>query len=451
MTDVFGWPVVDQFLGRVDDLALLERWWDSPSKEPINLYGRRRVGKSWLVRRFAHGKPACLLVASTSSQGAQLRGFAERLEPLLGFRADITDVAALFRVLLRAARQSKLLVVVDEFPWLLPGTEKGDAQILSSVGAVLEDERDASQLKLILCGSRIGPMGAMLGERRPLHGRLQPVQLRPMAFEQASLFMPSLSLLERFERFAITGGMPRYLAELSSGDVRTTVSARVLDRDGPLFDEARAVLEPQLRDSRNYFAIASALASGDKEQAEIIAATSLSASVVSKYLQTLAGLGIVSRATPIGASPDSRAGRWRLEDPFFRFWFRFVFPYQDDLESGLQAGDLFDTDVAPNLADHVAPQFEHWCRHWTRNSYGTAVSTVGSWWGNALNELRRRGQRTTEQVDIVAMSRNRVTLVGATSPGAPPRPTPTCSPNSRPTRSQRCSRQACGSPRTTPR
>src|SRR5664279_2939488 len=244
MSDVvFAWPMVDEFLDRDSELAGLQRWWASAERMPINLYGRRRVGKSWLLRRFAHGKVAVLLVAHRLSAGAQLSGFAARLEPVLGVRPDLPDVPSLIRVLYRAARDRTILAVIDEFPWLLPGTESGDAQVLSQIQAVIEEERDDSRIKLVLCGSQVGQMEALLAERNPLHGRLIPVQLRPLSYPQAALFMPHLAPLERFERFAITGGMPRYLAELGHGPLRDTISDRVLDRDGPLWDEARTVLE----------------------------------------------------------------------------------------------------------------------------------------------------------------------------------------------------------------
>lgn len=412
MITSFDWARAQDFLNRDAELARLEDWWASSERMPVNLYGRRRVGKSWLFRRFAHGKPAVLLVAHRLSSGAQLAGFAQRLEPVLGVRPDLPDVPTLFRVLYRAAREEKLLVVIDEFPWLLPGTEADDEAMLSSIQAVMENERDDSALKLILCGSQIGQMESVMSERSPLHGRLQPLLLRPMRYEHARLFLAHLPPAERFERFAIAGGMPRYLAELSAGSARDTVTARVLDRDGPLWDEPRTVLEQQLRDSRSYFAIVAALATGEKEQGEIVSQSRLSSGSVSKYLQVLAGLRIVRRHVPIGAGPDTRHGRWKLEDPFFRFWFRYVFPYQDELESGLAATDLFDAEVGPTLADHVAPVFEDWCREWTRQQYGSLATKVEAWWGPSLNEFRRTGARSTEEVDIVGTSRGVVRLVG---------------------------------------
>lgn len=410
--EAFHWGLTDSFFDRRDELSVLEEWWSSEDRMPINLYGRRRVGKSWLFRRFAHGKPSVLLVAQRLPAGSQLGKFGEQLEPLLGVRPDLPDVASLIRVLFRAGRDAKLLAVIDELPWLLPGTAAGDQEILSSIQAVFEEERDESQLKLLLCGSLVGQMEALQAERSPLHGRLRPLQLRPLPYPQATEFLAGLDPVSSFERYAIAGGMPRYLADLAGPDLKTTLCTKVLDRNGALWDEARTILEQELREPKVYFALLAQLASGDKDLGEITDRARLGTSQSSKYLSVLEDMRIVHRRLPVLAPPGARTGQWHLEDPFFRFWFRFVFPYQEDLESGLRAEDLFEGEVAPVLHEHVAPEFEAWCRSWVRSNLGDRASTVGAWWGPALDVLRRNKERTSEEIDIVGVGRKRVTVVG---------------------------------------
>lgn len=409
---IFEWPLADEFLDRAEELQRLEQWWASRERMPVNLHGRRRVGKSWLFRRFAHGKPAVLLVASRVYPGAQLSSFAARLEPLLGVRPDLPDMPTLFRVLFRAARKQKLLAVIDEFPWLLPTSGAGVEAELSAIQAVMEEERDDSQLKLVLCGSQVGQMEALQSERSPLHGRLVPLRLRRLPFREARLFLPELDPLAAFERFAVSGGMPRYLAALAGPSVKKAVCSAVLDRNSALYDEARTIVEQELREPKSYFAVLTQLADGDKEFNEIAQGSRLTAATVSKYLGTLADLKLVQRVLPAGAAPDSRQGHWRLQDPFIRFWFRYVFPFQDELESGLSATDLFDGVVAPTLNDHVAPVFEEWCRDYTRTTHGKQAQSVAAWWGMSTHALRRTGERSSEEIDVVGLSRGRVTVLG---------------------------------------
>lgn len=411
MSPIYEWPSVDEFLDREKELAALDEWWSDSDRTPVSLYGRRRCGKSWLFRRFSHGKPAVILVARRTAAGIQLDDFADRLEPVLGVRPSLSSLVDLFRVIYQASRDRKLLVVIDEFPYLLPTTERETDRELTAIASVMEEERDRSNLKLVLCGSLVSQMESLLAERGPLHGRLRPLQLQPVPFEEARLFLPDLAPMEQFERFAIAGGMPRYLSVLGEpGQLADVTCDRVLNPNAALWDEGKAVLEQELREPKTYFGILQALSSGDKDSAEIVNAVRLDAQRLSKYLRVLEQMRLVERRLPVGAEPTSRSGHWHLRDPFFRFWFRFVFPFQDDLESGLPARTLYDNEVAPTLNDHVGVEFEEYCRRWTRASQ--PVTRVGPWWGPALHKLRRDGSRFTEEIDVVGLVRGRATVIG---------------------------------------
>ncbi len=410
---LYEWPRVGEFIDRDTELARLEAWWAGDERMPINLYGRRRVGKSWLSRRFAHGKPAVLLVAERLAEGAQMARFADQLTPVLdGVVPDLPDVAALFRVLFRLARDGKSLAVIDEFPWLLGTTSTEAERTLSAVQAVMEEERDRARLKLVLCGSAVAQMEALQSEASPLHGRLVPLELRVLSYGRAKLFCPGDNVQEQFVRFAVAGGMPRYLAALSGGDLRARICDQMLCPDAPLWNEGRTIVGQELREPAVHFAVLEQLASGEKEIGELAAALRTSSGPLSKYLSVLANLRLVRKDLPFGASPGERGSHWALSDPFLRFWFRFVFPFQADLEAGLAPGDLFDREIAPDLADHVAPVFEDLCREHVRAHMGATATRVGRWWGHSLNRLRQSGERSTEEIDVVGTARNRVTLVG---------------------------------------
>lgn len=407
----FEWNLAGSFVNRSDELSRLEQWWGGSSKQPLALIGRRRVGKSWLFRRFAHGKPAVILVAEQLPAGTQLTRFADQLEPLLGVRPDLPDVPSLFRVVFRAARREKLLVVIDEFPWLLGTSWAETHRTLTAIQAVMEEERDRSRVRLIVCGSHVSSMESLFSEQNPMHGRLERFEVRPLSFGSALPFMPSLKPIEAFERYSVAGGMPLYLDRLAQGSIRHVVTSNILDRHGPLWNEGRAVLEQELREPRVYFGILEQLAGGDKELNAIANPLRMDGGAVAKYLTTLVDLRIVARKVPFGAPPNARTGHWRLDEPFLRFWFRFVFPFQSDLETGLAAGHLYDGEVVPAFAEHVSPVFEAWCRSWLRAHRGDVATRIGAWWGNALDGLRRTGERSTEEIDAVGTLRQRVSLV----------------------------------------
>ncbi|MGH8888542.1 MAG: ATP-binding protein [Acidothermaceae bacterium] len=409
--EAYDWSSVNEFLDREAELKALETWWSGPERTPMSLYGRRRTGKSWLFRRFAHGKPAIVLVARELAPGSQLEDFATKLESALGVRPVVSNLGELFRLLHRAAHDRKLLVIIDEFPYLLPRTKAGTARVLTELAAVIEEERDDSELKLVLCGSLVSEMESLMAERGPLHGRLRPLQLHPVDFSKARLFLPEHPPHDQFERYAIAGGMPRYLSALAGSQaLRTIVCREILSPNAALFNEGRVILEQELNEPKVYFALLESLATGDKDSGELASALRSDAQRTSKYLSVLTDMRLVERLLPAGAAATSRAGRWHLRDPFFRFWFRYVLPFQDDLESGTPTTTLYDTEIADTLAEHVGKEFEKFCQHWVRATQ--PVSRVAGWWGPALHSLRREGARSTEEIDIVATARGRVTLIG---------------------------------------
>ncbi len=407
----YTWSAADQFVGRVRELDRLEAWWRSAAAEPINLFGRRRVGKSWLFRRFAQGKPAVLLVAEQTTASQQLSKIAEQLEPTLGIRPDIRDIGGLFTILYQLARADRVLVVVDEFPYLLGNSPAQVTAALSSVQAVMEQYREASKVKLILCGSAVAQMEELQSERSPLHGRLQPFALKPLEFAEGRQFMPTLGTVEQFTRFSVAGGMPRYLSMLGSGDLARTLANEVVDRNSPLFNEPLSILQSEVREPAVYLAILDVLSSNPLDTGTISQRTGADSKTLSPYLERLAAVGLIRRRLPLGADPRSRSGQWLCDDGFVRFWFRFVHPYQADLEAGADALAHVKHHVLPELADHTGPSFEQAFRRAIRQDHPEAAQ-VAPWWGPALHVQRRAGARSTEEIDAIGIKGRTVLVVG---------------------------------------
>jgi AAA+ ATPase superfamily predicted ATPase len=409
----FAFSSRKEFLNRRADLERLEDWWAGRDPNALVLYGRRRVGKSWLFRAFADGKPAVVLVAERRAEGAQLKRFADQLQPYLGVRPDLSDLPALISALYKLADQEKTLAIIDELPYLLPTRSERRYEVLTAVQAVME-ERGASKLKLVLCGSYIGQMTSLLSETSPLRGRLTPLAVEPLRFAEAQAFIEDSDPRRRIESYAVAGGTSLYLDELARGhgDLRARVCERVLNPRGPLFNDPREILEEELRQPGIYFSLLEELASGARAIGDLATALGKRTRDLGPYLEALEEMRLLEKIAPVTASRAHRDHRFRLADGFMRFWFRFVFNFQEDLRTGLRPRDHYNGEIAPALAEHVAPVFEALCREWVRGEFGGMVSRVGSWWGSSLNELRRSGQRQTEEIDVVGLRRGAVAVVG---------------------------------------
>jgi AAA+ ATPase superfamily predicted ATPase len=407
----YVWEPRSRFRNRVADLERLEDWWEDPTRDAMALVGRRRVGKSWLLRRFADGKPSVILVADTLLLTQQMRRFAKTLERSLGMRPALISVADLLQTLYTIGRDQKLLAVIDEFPFLLP-EGKAKNGVLTEIQAVMEEHRDRSQTKLVLCGSLIGQMEGLLQADQPLHGRLQRFDVWPLEFaESKAMTDPADSPQQRIVRSAIAGGMARYLSELGHGPIREAVCQHVLNRRGTLFNDPRAVLEQELRSPSTYFSLLKALTK-PTSAGKLAEQLQIGSSTLAPYLAKLREARLISSTRPVGATESSRANLHRVTDGFIRFWFQFVLDNQEDLQEGLAPDDLWDALIEPHLAEFVAPAFEDLCRRYARRAHGALAPTVGGWWGPALNAQRRARTRISEEVDVVGARHKQLQIAG---------------------------------------
>ena len=300
--------------------------------------------------------------------------------------------------------------MIDEFPELLRLGGAPD----SVLARVMEEELPASQLKLILCGSQVSRMEELLTERQPLHGRGRRFLLAPLRFAPAREFLGAHRPADLVTRYGIDGGMPLYLRGLGRhATLRSVVCEDLLAPLGAFFNEPWDVLEMELTGTAVHFSLLLALSRHeDMTWQELVAESHVSEGNASRNVRVLQDLHLIEAANPLFSEPRARQRRYRLRDHLMRFWFRFVFPWQEELRAGLAAGDHFDRNVAPHLAEHVSPVFEELCRDWVRADRAGTGESVGRWWGPARHDLRRQRLATTEEIDIVAVSGRAVTVVG---------------------------------------
>jgi uncharacterized protein len=269
--------------------------------------------------------------------------------------------------------------------------------------------------QLLLCGSQIGTMTNILRSRAPLHGRARPLHLQPFSFPVAREFLNAYQGAKLVDRYAIAGGMPRYLNLLNrSGSFKSLICNTLLNQNGTLFQEPRTVLEMELTETGIYFSLLEALAkTKEMDWGDLVNESGVDSGTASKYMRVLQDLGIVERTAPAFAHHgNGRRHRYRVRDPLTRFWFRFVFPFQDALSSDLSPDAHYARNVEPYLSEHVSVAFEDICRSWVAREYQHTTDSVESWWGNALNRFRADGSRMSEEIDIVGSHRRTATVIG---------------------------------------
>lgn len=359
---------------------------NSPESELGILYGRRRVGKTRLLRQAMANRHGAFFVADLGSSTEQLSLLTERLaaatnDPML--RTPLPSWDALFHYVMSRAESGPFALVLDEFPYLCTAYPP-----LASVLTRIWDERHrAARLKLFLSGSSVGFMESeVLAARSPLFGRRTgQLRLESMHLWEAAGFFPRYSPHQIAKIYGLVGGMPAYLRLFREAEVHETLQVHAFSRTGFLYDEARFLLMQELRDPRLYLAVMRAIAGGRTTHNEIVQATGLDSRAVASYLEPLRVLGLVEREVPVTEfdAQKSRKGRYRIRDNFFRFAMRFIEPHRSELEGG-NVGAVM-ARLAAQMDDFLSLPFEQSCLDWIRaaNARGKLpfrAERIGRWW-----------------------------------------------------------------------
>ncbi len=377
------------FYNRVRELNFLRERYDGGHAEMVIVYGRRRTGKSALLREFCHERPHAYYLASQLTETANLEQFrqillAEHPDPLLA-SMRFTDWETALTYVTRLAAQERFILILDEFPYLCQANPALPSLIQrwwDTIGA-------GSKLFLVLCGSHFGFMERdVLAERSPLYGRRTgQIRLGPLLPWDAARFFPSCTPREQLTRYGIFGGIPAYLERVDPDRaLDDNLQRAVLSPLGYFYDEVNFLLRTEFTQITTYLSLLKAIAGGATRMGEIGSRVGIPATSAVKYLQTLQEMGLVRREVPATEEhPEkSKRGLYRVNDPFISFWCRFVLPYQSLLEAG-QAETVWRTFIQPALDTHLGLIFEEVCaqyvlHRWSAHHAGTPLR-VGRWWG----------------------------------------------------------------------
>ncbi|RPH57569.1 MAG: ATP-binding protein, partial [Chloroflexi bacterium] len=377
------------FINRKSELEILARLYASERAELFVLYGRRRVGKTELLRAFCEDKPHLFFIATLSADGEQLATFSQQIwtfthpETPAGFSFPSWDAA--FRAL--ADLPGRPIVILDEFTYLISGNKA----IPSILQKAWDEHLKNTRVMLILCGSYIGMMETeVLGYQAPLYGRrTHSALLDPLDLPSAALFFPRYTAEQQFLAWAVLGGMPYYLRTFSDRkDIFANIRQHILDaQTGELFNEPRLLLMEELREPRNYFSILRAIAQGNTRLNAIAQASGVGAvNMVSRYLDLLQQMRLITRRVPATEfQPEkSKRGMYQIDDHFLRFWFRYVQPNQSSLDLGLTDA-ILNQRVRPDLEHFAAAAFEeasrqHIARLARQGQIPFLPERIGAWW-----------------------------------------------------------------------
>lgn len=367
----------------------------------VVVWGRRRVGKTFLLSHFARDTRAVFFGATQQAQGVELGRLADAVRRDLGDSAadlaggDFTSWEAALRFFAALAAEQSLTVILDEVPYLVASTP-GFASI---VQAVWDHLPSGTHLTLVLTGSAIAMMETMIGAGGALRGRptltLKLAALDPV---QARAFLPDMEPAAFLEAYAACGGYPLHLR---AWDQRASTDANLLrlaaTPGGILLEDAAGMLAEELTHTGGYARVLAAIGRGRTRYAEIAAESDQR---VERPLEVLIRAGFIAKTLPVGAPRGARAS-YQIADPYLAFWFGVL--YSDIPQIEASQGRAVLRRKAPAWQRHLGAVFEDAARaHARRLALRGELPqdlVIDRWWAASgepceIDVLGLRGART---------------------------------------------------------
>lgn len=385
------------FLDRHEEAARFRGLIDRSEGSLGVVYGRRRCGKSRLLREILPPERSVYYVGDDREDSLQRASLATEIGRLLpGFdRVTYPGWDALLARWWQEARPGTVLAL-DEFPSLV-----AVAQELPSLLQKHLDREAERGIHLLLSGSSQRMMqGLVLDRTAPLFGRASEIlKISPLP---AGWIEEALKLRDperAVEAYAVWGGTPRYW-ELAGDhpDLPSALRSLVLSPLGVLTEEPSRLLLDDMRDTTQAASILSLIGQGCHRISEIAARLGKPATALSRPLQRLQDMDLITREQPFGEEPrGSKRTLYKIADPFLRFWFRYVEVNRSRLGAGQVAA--VEEEIGQRLGHHFGEVWEELARASVPRLQlgGITWGPAGRWWGPGLD-------RQPLEVDLVAHS-----------------------------------------------
>jgi len=388
-----------QFINREKELEFLEKEIKKPASFTV-IYGRRRVGKSELLKEFLKGKKSLYLLAVQEVEKEIINDFSKDAGDFFKDDSLILNPISEFSIFMEYLKKKNLneiMLVFDEFPYLVDAN-KAILSILQKYWDMNFREKGAH---IILCGSSIGSMETeVLGRKSPLYGRRTGQwKVDPLYFREAMKFFPHLNIEKCIEFYSMSGGIPLYIIEL---DEKKSIFENARDafasRGSLLFQEPEIILKEELREPKTYFSILKEVSRGKNTINDLANAIGIERTAITRYMDTLIELDLLEPIQPITSIEKSRKTIYSIKDNCMKFWFLFIYPFKSDLDSFVFQN--FQKYFENNFNSYVGKTFEKICAEAIRISNPIKSTNIGTWWG----AYREDGERKTAEIDIVSIN-----------------------------------------------
>lgn len=355
-----------RFIGRNEQLQKLDKIINKDSMTLSLIYGRRRVGKSELVKQAMRNSSVksiyyeCKQVAQVSNVRSLSDILSETLNlPTLGYN----DIESLLKYIFELSKEEKMILVLDEYPYLRESV-KGMDSILQTL---VDSYRDQSKLTLIILGSYVDVMKSLLEHSNPLFGRVDlTINLQQMDYYEASLFYPRYSAEDKVRIYSVFGGIPYYNRLIDDSlSVKENIIELIASSGARLENEVSLYLNAEISKIVNANEVFEALAKGYSRYSDILSQSHVSSGpTLVDVLEKLIRMEVVEKTAPINDSGNRKKVRYHISDNLSLFYYRYIFRYSSQLKI-MDPETFYKKYIEKDFEENYVPhQFEVICKQY---------------------------------------------------------------------------------------
>ena len=388
--------------------------------------GRRRIGKTALLKEAFGEKSMLYFFVEKKNEALLCEEFVTEIRNKLQVNifGEMRTFKSIFGYLMELSRTRTFTLIIDEFQEF----KSVNSAIYSEMQNVWDAAKDTSKINLILCGSVYSLMKQIFeNSKEPLFGRAT-ARIHVKAFDIATLkiilndYKPGYSNEDLLAFYLLTGGVAKYvemLAQANAFSLEQIINV-VFSENSLFLDEGKNVLIDEFgKDYGNYFSILSLIASSKTSRSEIESILNMN---IGGYLEKLEhDYGLISKIRPVFSKPASKNVKYKLNDNFLNFWFRFIYKHRGAVET--ESFDYLKDIFLRDYRQYSGLILERYFKD--RISKEMTLSLLGSYWetGNrneidivAINEYEKTAliaevKRNKDKIDLKILKDKSVSLV----------------------------------------
>ena len=341
------------FIGREKQLKQLASALNMDKLNTTLIYGRRRVGKSELIKQAVKKTDAKIIYYECRqiAEASNVKNICSMVSdifnlPKLGF----TSAEEIFEYIFQLSEKEKVIFILDEYPYLRE-TVKGIDSILQ---ALIDNYKGKAKLSLILLGSFMDIMKSLLAVSNPLYGRVDlTIELKQMDYYESALFYPNFSDEDKVRIYSVFGGIPYYNQLIDDKQsVKENILKLIAAPGARLENEVSMYLSSEISKMANANEVFAALAQNYSKYSDILAQSHVSSGpTLADVLDRLIRMDVVERTAPINDEGNKKKAGYHISDNLSLFYFRYIFRY-------LSQQKIMDEDVF--YEKYIRKDFEEW-------------------------------------------------------------------------------------------